>query len=52
MMRRWRCELCRDLFTPDPRVDKRQRACGWPACQRERHRLACKAWREGERKAE
>ena len=52
MMRRRRCELCNELFTPDPRVGKRQRVCGQPACQRERHRLACKAWREGEREAE
>ena len=52
MMRRRRCELCNELFTPDPRVGKRQRACGQPTCQRERHRQACKAWRERERESE
>ena len=52
MMRRRRCELCRELFTPDPRVGKRQRVCGHAACQRERHRQACKAWRDREREAE
>jgi hypothetical protein len=42
-MRR-RCRSCRCLFVPDRRVGERQRYCGKPACQSERHRQACKAW--------
>lgn len=51
MTRRRRCRICKRLFTPDPRVGDRQRACGDKACQRERHRLACQAWHEHERPA-
>ncbi len=49
MKRRRRCIVCGELFEPDPRVGSRQRACGAVACQRERHRRACQAWRERER---
>ena len=49
MRRRRRCCVCGELFMPDPRVGRRQKACGRPECQRERHRQACKAWRERDR---
>src|SRR3972149_4205847 len=52
MTRRRRCRICHELFTSDPRVGLRQKACGSPECQTERHRLDCKAWRERERPAE
>lgn len=48
MKRRRRCKICQQLFMPDPRVGARQGACGAVDCQRERHRLACAAWRERE----
>jgi len=51
MKRRRRCCICGELFSADPRVGDRQRACGSGSCQRERHRLACRAWRERERPA-
>ena len=51
MKRRRRCLVCGELFDPDPRVGDRQRCCGKAECQRERHRLACRAWRERERGA-
>lgn len=41
MTRRRRCEVCRELFTADPRVGKRQYVCGARGCQRERHRQNC-----------
>lgn len=44
MARRRPCKICRRWFTPHPRTGPRQRACGSPACQRERHRRACRAW--------
>lgn len=46
------CRICRRWFRPHPRAGKRQRVCGAEACQRERHRRACRAWRERERDAE
>jgi len=52
MKRRRRCLICVELFTPDPRVGSRHRACSRPACQRERHRLACIRWRKAEKPAE
>jgi hypothetical protein len=48
MTRRRRCCVCGELFAADPRVGARQKACGLQECQRERHRRACKAWRERE----
>ena len=50
MYRKRPCRICRRWFVPHPRAGDRQRACGAPECQRERHRRACKAWRvrEGE----
>jgi len=51
MKRRRRCQVCKELFTADPRVGSRQQTCGRQECQRERHRGACKAWRDGERGA-
>ena len=42
------CRICRRWFVPHPRAGDRQRVCGAVACQRERHRRACKAWHERE----
>ena len=44
MQRARPCRICQKWFRPDPRVGSRQRVCGSVACQRERHRRACKAW--------
>ncbi len=38
------CSICGMWFEPDPRSRGRQRVCGDPGCQRERHRRACDAW--------
>lgn len=46
------CRICGRWFRPNPRAGDRQRACGAVACQRERHRRACKRWRDRERGAE
>jgi hypothetical protein len=43
--RRKRCSFCQTLFRPHPRVGPRQRTCGAPACQRERHAQSCRRWR-------
>lgn len=51
MKRRRRCCVCDALFMPDARVGKRQRTCGDAACKAERHRQACKEWREREQPA-
>lgn len=51
MTRRRRCCVCGELFQADSRVGARQKACGRPECQRERHRKACTAWRAKERPA-
>ena len=51
MTRRRRCQFCKQLFTPDPRVGRRQLTCCAPDCQKERHRLNCAAWHEREREA-
>lgn len=48
MKRRLRCQICDELFSADPRVGKRQRACGGAACQRERHPHACSTSRQRE----
>lgn len=40
------CTICRRWFRPHPRAGRRQRVCGSPECQRERHRRACAAWRK------
>ncbi len=47
-MRRKPCRICGHWFRPDPRAGDRQGVCGAAACQRERHRRACKIWRERE----
>jgi hypothetical protein len=44
-VRRRRCVCCQCLFRPDPRVGGRQRTCGAPACQRQRHAASCRRWR-------
>lgn len=43
-VRRRRCEFCRELFRPDPRVGARQRACSTAGCQRDRRRASQEAW--------
>ena len=46
MVRKRPCGVCRRWFMPHRRVGERQQYCGDPACQRERHRRACKTWRD------
>lgn len=48
-IRRRRCTYCKSLFRPDPRVGPRQRTCGAPACQRQRHAASCRRWRRRNR---
>jgi len=48
-VRRRRCTYCQSLFRPDPRVGPRQRTCGAPACQRQRHAASCRRWRRRNR---
>ena len=48
-VRRRRCACCKTLFRPDPRVGSRQRTCGAPACQRQRHAASCRRWRRRNR---
>jgi len=48
-IRRHRCICCKSLFRPDPRVGSRQRTCGAPACQRQRHAASCRRWRRWHR---
>jgi hypothetical protein len=52
MHRKRPCRICRRWFVPHPRAGDRQRVCGTPECQRERHRRACQAWREREGEGE
>ena len=52
MQRKRPCRICRRWFAPNPRAGDRQRVCGSGECQRERHRRACRAWREREGEAE
>lgn len=52
MHRKRPCQICRRWFVPHPRAGDRQRVCGSVDCQRERHRRACRAWREREADAE
>ena len=47
--RRKRCPFCQTLFRPHPRVGPRQRTCGAPACQRDRHAQSCRRWRRRNR---
>jgi len=47
--RRKRCPFCQSLFRPHPRLGARQRTCGAPACQRERHAQSCRRWRRRNR---
>lgn len=47
--RRKRCPFCQTLFHPDPRLGPRQWACGAPACQQQRHAMACRRWRRRNR---
>lgn len=46
MARKRPCRVCRKWFMPHARAGGRQRVCSGDACQRERHRRACDAWRE------
>lgn len=43
------CRICARWFWPEPRAGDRQTICGDEACQRERHRRSCEAWRESEK---
>lgn len=43
-LRRRRCEFCKELFRPDPRVGARQRACSAETCQRDRRHASQQAW--------
>jgi len=38
------CSICRKWFLPNAREGKRQKTCGSPECQRERHRRSCQDW--------
>jgi len=38
------CLVCKEIFTPDPRVGDRQKVCKKLTCQLERKRLAQKRW--------
>jgi hypothetical protein len=40
------CRICRRWFLPNPRAGPRQRTCGSPDCQRERHRRNCSSWHQ------
>ena len=48
-LRRKRCPFCQALFHPHPRLGRRQRTCGAPACQRARHAQSCRRWRRRNR---
>jgi hypothetical protein len=48
-IRRKRCPFCETLFRPHPCLGARQRTCGAPACQRERHARSCRRWRRRNR---
>ena len=48
-VRRRRCVSWTRLFRPDPRIGPRQRTCGTPACQHERHAMSCRRWRRRNR---
>lgn len=52
MGRKRPCRICGRWFGPHARAGERQRVCSAADCQRERHRRACKAWREREAPAE
>jgi len=51
MVRKRPCKICGCWFRPHPRAGQRQEVCSAAACQRERHRRACQAWRDRERDA-
>jgi len=38
------CLVCKNIFTPDPRVGERQKVCKDLYCQQERKKLAQKRW--------
>jgi hypothetical protein len=44
-MRGKRCPYCRERFTPNPRVGKRQKTCGAHPCQRALNRDNSAQWR-------
>lgn len=52
MRRKRPCRICRCWFIPHPRAGDRQHVCGRADCQRERHRRACRRWRQREGPAE
>jgi hypothetical protein len=52
MRRKRPCRICRRWFVPHPRAGDRQHVCSRADCQRERHRRACRSWRQREGPAE
>lgn len=40
-----KCQYCGQFFTPDKRVEKRQKACGRVECKEARKKEAQKSWR-------
>ena len=42
-----RCQYCGQFFTPDKRVEKKQKACGRVECKEARKKEAQKSWRQG-----
>ncbi len=44
--KRDRCRICLKWFVPSAHEGKRQQVCGRRACQKERHRRDCAAWRK------
>ena len=52
MRRKRPCRICRCWFVPHPRAAGRQHVCSRADCQRERHRRACRNWRQREGPAE
>ena len=52
MVRKRPCRVCRKWFHPAAQAGNRQHVCSNEDCQRERHRLNCKAWRQRNHEAE
>jgi hypothetical protein len=47
--RRKRCKYCRRLFSPDPRVKEKQKACFRDECKKKRKQEAQRKWLEKNR---
>ena len=46
LMKKRPCRICRQWFTPNPRVKDRQKTCGGARCKREWHKRKCKEWND------